>query len=179
MVVQSNSNRSLKCLFPFPSVHPSFSSFFSPLSPPIIPPPAAALLLLLLLLLFRISSLRILLSFLLCCCCCCHCSLELKRSSLLPRASLQQQQQQQQQQRLSSTIASCHGRDENGRRKDDEWPRLSLPNDSGETGPSPVMALTSQCRTTALLQRERAGFVESNAGGCRRGNPKEDLRGRV
>ena len=45
--------------------------------------------------------------------------------------------------RLSSTIASCHGRDENGRRKDDEWPRLSLPNDSGETGPSPVMALTS------------------------------------
>ena len=38
------------------------------------------------------------------------------------------------------TIASCHGRDENGRRKDDEWPRLPLPNDSGETGPSPVMA---------------------------------------
>ena len=40
------------------------------------------------------------------------------------------------------TMASCHGRDENGRRKDDEWPRLPLPNDSGETGPSPVMAPT-------------------------------------
>ncbi len=38
--------------------------------------------------------------------------------------------------------------DENGRRKDDEWPQSSPPNDSGETSPSPVMATFSQLTLT-------------------------------